>query len=203
MIKEIFLVRHGETDYNRKMIVQGRGVNSSINETGWQQARAFYEKYKSYPFDILYTSSLTRTHQTMHPFIESGISHIATQNLDEIDWGIYEGVGDDPNLFRVYSDIMKSWRGGDLHVKIDKGESPLELATRQQYWIDEIKQSPHQKILACSHGRSIRALLCQMTDLPLSKMDDFPHTNTCLYKLVWDKTRFEIELFNDISHLNG
>lgn len=202
-MKEIFLVRHGETDYNKKMIVQGRGVNSSLNETGISQARAFFEKYKTYPFDVLYTSSLNRTHETMFHFIQTGIKHISTEHLDEIDWGIYEGVGDDPNLFKAYHEIMKEWRQGNLHIKIDGGESPLELAQRQEKWIEEVKVSPHNKILACSHGRSIRALLCQMTELPLSQMDDFPHTNTCLYKLVYDNRKFEIELFNDISHLNG
>lgn len=203
MNKEIFLVRHGETDFNKRMIVQGRGINSSINETGQKQAKSFFDKYKTYPFDVLYTSSLMRTHQTMQHFIETGMSHIITDNLDEIDWGIFEGVGDNPELFKTYHQITNSWKEGQLHIKIEGGESPIELANRQEIWIDEIKKSSHQKVLVCSHGRSIRALLCQMTDVSLSKMDDFPHTNTCLYKLVLNGNKFEIELFNDISHLNG
>ena len=47
VIREIFLVRHGETDFNKAGIVQGRGVNSSINENGQLQAKKFFEHFKN------------------------------------------------------------------------------------------------------------------------------------------------------------
>ncbi|MFM8374363.1 MAG: histidine phosphatase family protein, partial [Bacteroidota bacterium] len=37
----VYFIRHGETDFNRQGIIQGRGVDSDLNETGRQQARAF------------------------------------------------------------------------------------------------------------------------------------------------------------------
>ncbi len=39
-VTHLFLVRHGETDYNRQGIVQGRGIDVPLNELGRRQARA-------------------------------------------------------------------------------------------------------------------------------------------------------------------
>ena len=47
-MKHIYLVRHGQTDFNLKGIVQGSGVDASINETGLKQAQAFYDNLDRY-----------------------------------------------------------------------------------------------------------------------------------------------------------
>jgi broad specificity phosphatase PhoE len=62
--KEIFIIRHGETDFNQLGIVQGKGVNSSINAKGMQQAQAFFEAYRNENFEKIYISQLQRTAQT-------------------------------------------------------------------------------------------------------------------------------------------
>jgi len=74
MKKIIYIVRHGETDFNRKGIVQGGGVDAPLNELGRQQAQAFYDIYKDVLFEIVLTSKLQRTHQTVQPFLEMGLA---------------------------------------------------------------------------------------------------------------------------------
>lgn len=199
--KEIFLVRHGETDYNRKGIVQGRGVNSELNEKGRAQAQAFYNHYQNEHFDHIFASMLTRTHQTMGPFVEAGFDLIKHAELDEIDWGMHEGQGGDPKLADEYQYLTNRWKEGYLDDKITGGESPLELQVRQRQFIDTVLPNYHNRILICSHGRAIRALLCTMLDMPLSKMDEFPHTNLSLYKLHQVGDKFEIVVFNSTEHL--
>jgi bisphosphoglycerate-dependent phosphoglycerate mutase len=54
--KKIYIIRHGQTDFNKNGIVQGAGVDSSLNETGRQQAKAFYDKYKGEGFEKVYVS---------------------------------------------------------------------------------------------------------------------------------------------------
>lgn len=199
--KEIVLVRHGETDYNRKGIVQGRGVNSSLNERGIAQAKAFFEHYRHHQFDHIFTSTLQRTHQTMAPFVEAGYELIHHPGLDEIDWGHHEGQGGDPKLAEEYQYLTSRWREGFLEDKIPGGESPLELQMRQREFLDKVLANHERQILICSHGRAIRALLCTMMSLPLSKMDEFPHTNLSVYKLHQIGQEFKIVAFNDTEHL--
>ncbi|RMG84433.1 MAG: histidine phosphatase family protein, partial [Bacteroidetes bacterium] len=87
MEKTIFILRHGQTDYNRQGIVQGGGVDSSLNETGEAQAQAFYEKYAGEGFEVVLTSTLQRTRQTVQSFIESGIPWEQFPEIDEMSWG--------------------------------------------------------------------------------------------------------------------
>ncbi len=201
--KEIYLIRHGETDFNLKKIVQGRGVNTSINDTGLKQAQAFFNYYQSVEFDAVYHSALQRTKQTVQQFIDMGLPAFEEKSLDEINWGIYEGIEHQPEMHERYLSIIEMWRQGDLDVKIDGGESAQDLWDRQSPFIQWLKDASFNRILVCSHGRSIRALLCAMTNTPLELMDDFSHSNTCLYKLVYTNNQFEIVSFNNIDHLEN
>lgn len=201
MKKNIYLIRHGQTDYNLKGIVQGRGINSQLNDTGRSQAEKFFNHYKNVPFDAIYASTLQRTHQTIEPFLSLGLKHEIKEALDEIDWGVFEGVEHDQILEGTYFSIIQSWTSGDLHVKIEGGESPLELQARQMSFIEELRHAEFENVLICSHGRAIRALLCGFLGVSLSEMDNFKHNNTCLYKLSVENGVFNLEISNDISHL--
>jgi len=59
--KTIYLIRHGETDFNRRGVVQGSGVDSDLNDMGRAQAQAFFQAYQHVPFEKLYVSGLKRT----------------------------------------------------------------------------------------------------------------------------------------------
>lgn len=201
MRKNIYLIRHGQTDYNLKGVVQGRGINSHLNETGLWQAQKFFQKYKSIPFDAVYTSTLIRTHQTVDPFIKSGLEHQIRVELDEIDWGVFEGVEHDSILEGTYFSILDSWKQGQLENKIEGGESPLQLQERQIPLIEELRHAEFENLLLCSHGRAIRSLLCGFLDKPLSEMDTFKHNNTCLYKLSLVNGVYHLDIANDVSHL--
>lgn len=201
MKKYIYLIRHGQTDYNLKGVVQGRGINSNLNDTGRWQAEMFFNKYQEIPFDAVYTSTLIRTHQTVEPFLKNGLEHQIRVELDEIDWGVFEGVEHDSILEGTYFTILDSWKKGQLENKIEGGESPLQLQERQIPLIEELRHADFENILLCSHGRAIRALLCGFLGLSLSEMDNFKHNNTCLYKLSVQNGVYQVEIANDISHL--
>lgn len=201
--REIYLVRHGQTDYNLQRIIQGRGVNSSINELGIRQAQAFFEHYRHISFNHVFTSTLVRTQQTLKPFIDAGLPHQAFEQLDEINWGIHEGKSGDTLLSEEYQMITGKWRSGELHHAIPEGESPMELQNRQRDFLENILPQYRGKILICSHGRAMRSLLCTMLREPLSNMDEYPHTNLSLYKLNYLSGDYEIELFNTTDHLKN
>ncbi len=70
--------------------------------------------------------------------------------------------------------------------------------------MDVILSHPEEEIvLVAMHGRAMRILLCWLTNQPLSHMDQFEHSNLCLYKLQYhyDSAQFTIELANDTAHL--
>lgn len=203
--KTIYLIRHGETDYNKMGAVQGRGINADLNETGLAQGRAFFEKYQNVPFKKVYISTLKRTYQTAYGFIERGIPYTELEGLDEISWGHVEGKSLDDTGYEIFKKVLRSWQNGDTHVALEGGESPETVVLRQKVALERILENEDEDlVLVTMHGRAMRILLSHISGRPLHQMDDFEHSNTCLYILEYDyrTQEFAILLSNDRSHLN-
>jgi len=200
--KKIYLIRHGETEYNRTGIVQGSGVNSALNKNGLKQAELFYKSYKDYHFDKVYTSSLKRTIQSVQNFIDKGIPHQVLPGLNEISWGKSEGIPFSPETNKIYYGIIDSWKQGDIHLKLDGGESPVEVKARQERAIESIIDNGEDCVLVCMHGRAMKILLAWITGKSVAEMDNFEHENLSLYILNYNGQGFNIEKTNDVEHLN-
>jgi probable phosphoglycerate mutase len=200
--KTLYIVRHGQTELNRQGIVQGRGMDTDLNDEGRKQARQFYEAYKTVSFDKIYVSALKRTQQSVQPFIDLGIPFQKLAGLDELAWGIHEGQPSTTQNKAAFLQIMRDWLDGELDSKFEGGESPNEVATRERQALDQIMSHPEEKtVLICMHGRAMRLLLCILTDNPLTAMETFPHQNLVLYKVVYNGDKFEIADFNNYEHL--
>ena len=200
--KKIYIVRHGQTDFNLQNIVQGSGVDSSLNPRGLAQARAFFDHYKDVPFDKIYTSTLKRTKETVQQFLDLGIPSEALAGLNEISWGNKEGYKITPDEDQYYHYMLKQWQLGNTALRIEGGESPDDVVIRMKPAVDHIiSKTDEQTVLVCMHGRAIRILLCILMNYPLKSMDMFEHENLCLYLLDYSEGAFTIRLHNDISHL--
>lgn len=195
-------MRHGQTNYNLRGIVQGSGIDSELNETGHQQAQKFYTYFKAVPFDVAFVSELKRTHQSIAPFVENGLNQIILPELNEINWGELEGKDPTPERYEHFLSISERWKKGDLHAAVNGGESAHSMVERQIIGWEKIKTSNYQNILICMHGRAIRSFLCVLTGKHPSQMDDFEHTNLGLYKLKENEATYDVELFNFTEHLD-
>jgi probable phosphoglycerate mutase len=202
-MKELYIIRHGETDFNKQGIVQGRGVNSDLNEIGLLQAAKFYKAYHHIEFDKIYTSTLKRTHQTVAKFIDKNIPWQQLAGLDELDWGIYEGKLSSVTDRNDFAKLTKNWMNGNLEMKFPNGENPIEVMQRQQEAMQTIlSEKEHQSILICMHGRALRILLCHLLGKALNQMDTFPHSNVSLYRIIYKNEQFELVDFNNLDHLH-
>jgi broad specificity phosphatase PhoE len=204
--KTIYLIRHGETDFNRQGVVQGSGVDSDLNELGQAQAEAFFQTYQHIPFDKVYTSALKRTHQSVKKFLAKNLTWEQHQGLNEISWGVREGKIPNNRDNEYYKVLIDSWIDGKTDMPSEGGESPADVISRQKPVIDLILSRPEEKtVLIAMHGRAIRILLTLLLERPLYEMDTFDHANLCLYKLTYDYTtsKFTIELACDVSHLSN
>jgi broad specificity phosphatase PhoE len=188
-VQQLYLLRHGQTDFNVQGIVQGSGIDSDLNARGREQAAQFWAAYKDTPFARVYTSKLKRTHQSVQQFIEAGLPHEAHGSLNEISWGTREGTRITPQEDAEYARVLAAWQAGDDHA-------------RQRPFIELLQRRPEDEIvLVCLHGRALRVLLCQLLGYPLRCMDGFEHQNLCLYKLHYTGAHYTIRNFLDVSHL--
>lgn len=201
--KKIYLIRHGETDYNLKGIVQGSGVDTSLNDTGRMQAHSFFLKYKEVPFKKIYTSALRRTVETVQAFIDLGIPWEQHPGLNEISWGAKDGKIINWEDDKHYQRIIEAWRSGNVDIAIEGGETPRSVEERIRKVIDVIVSRPEEDtILICMHGRAMRILLASIIHQDLKCMDDFQHQNVCLYVLIYSSGQFSLEKYNDTTHLS-
>lgn len=202
VIKTLYIVRHGQTDLNKQGIVQGRGMDTDLNDEGRKQAQLFFNSYGYINFDKIYISTLKRTQQSIQGFIDKGIPFQKLSGLDELAWGIYEGQPSTPDTKAAFLQLMRDWTAGRLDVKFEGGESPNEVKARQEEALKTIMSHPEEKnVLICMHGRAMRLLLCLLTEQPLTKMESFPHQNLVLYKVTYNGEKFEIADFNNSIHL--
>ena len=199
--KQWYIIRHGETEPNRLQIIQGSGLDASLNDTGRKQAQDFFTAYRHIPFDAVYTSALIRTHESVKPFLDRGIQHIALPALNEISWGDKDGTRIEPGEQSIYNAMVRDWKAGLLDRAFENGESPNMVAKRLKPAIKSLMERPDKISLMCIHGRTLRILLCLLTGKPVSEMESFLHTNLSLYLLSFRNGKWEIDLNNDTSHL--
>jgi broad specificity phosphatase PhoE len=200
--KKIYIIRHGETEFNKLGLVQGSGIDANLNETGFLQARLFHERHQQIKFDKIYTSALRRTHQTVHFFLKQGIAWETLKGLNEISWGSKEGktltAADDSQHYAM----LAGWRNGELHLKSEGGESPIEVQLRQRRALSYIMNQANEKtILVCMHGRAMKIFLSLILGTDMRFMDEYEHGNLSLYVIEYKDNAFELKVKNDRKHL--
>lgn len=199
--KTVYIIRHGETDFNLQGIVQGSGVDASLNATGLGQGRAFYEKYNDVPFELIITSKLKRTAETVRDFIEAGIPTISHAEINEMSWGSHEGKKGTEASIAEYQRIKDGWEKGEIDGRIGGGESAREMGERLERFIEILRARPEKTILICSHGRAMCGLVTLMMGNPIDCMNAHRHSNTGLWLAEQTEDGFEFILENDRSHL--
>ena len=86
----IYIVRHGQTDWNKQKVMQGQ-IDVPLNETGKEQARELGEKLKDIVFDHIFCSPLLRTRQTLENLkLKSNTRIIYDDRLKERNYGEFE-----------------------------------------------------------------------------------------------------------------
>jgi len=178
----LFLVRHGETDFNLQGIVQGRGVNTSLNDTGTTQAQALAARFADQHFDAIYSSPLTRAFQTASSVAQGRETlQIKTDpDLEEMSWGVFEGKPHNDHLAVTFEEMKQRWHNGDHDFGVEGGESLRQVQTRGLNAIERIVAAEAGKhVLVVAHGRFLRILLASLLkDYGVKRMEELEHANT-------------------------
>ena len=202
----LYLARHGQTDYNRDGIVQGRGVDLSLNATGRAQADRLADRLADLPLDAIYASELKRAQETAvvvarhHPHLT--VHHVG--DFDEMAWGVWEGkTREEDDVEAVFEEAYRRWAAGEYAYRIEGGESILEVQARALRGIEGVlARHEGETVLVVSHGRLLRVLLASaLPEYGLDRMAEFRHHNTSLSRLRWDGDRFHADFLNDVGHL--
>ncbi len=160
---KIYLVRHGQTDYNLRNLLQG-STDNPLNETGRQQARHLARVLADVPFEVIYSSPLKRALETAEIIRESNVNRppiLLDERLREIDMGEWEG--------RYYPAILEEnreyfervWEDPFLYAP-PGGESFSRFVSRLRDFLDDLREKEHNLVLIVAHqmvNSAIRILL--------------------------------------------
>lgn len=203
----LYLVRHGETEYNRKGIIQGGGVDSTLNGQGRAQARALAGRLEPVSVDALYASTLRRAQQTADILARphEPLSRTYLRDLSEMDWGVFEGEPPSEERDATMGAIKADWQSGVYDRAVEGGESIRDVQVRAQRALRHIlTREAGGTTLVVTHGRYLRVLLATLLDeYGLEHMRDLDHSNTCVNRVVVEDGRARAELQNCTAHLSS
>lgn len=160
----LYVVRHGETDWNVQGKIQGH-TDIPLNENGIRQAKKLYEKLKDIRFNAIFSSDLLRAKQTAEVIaLEHKIAVQTTKALRERWFGKYEGVSfrthdkEIQEMFKKYKKLTDANESSPPELEGDE-----ELMGRFIPFVREIAVAYRKKmVLMVSHGGAMRTFLVHL-----------------------------------------
>lgn len=160
---KIYLVRHGETDWNKARKVQG-SADIPLNEYGVYLAEETAKGMKDIKIDIAYTSPLIRAKKTAEVILDGrDIPIIDAEEIREMNFGSYEGMccsgehkaSESVEFNRFFTDT-------EHFVPAEGGESVQELLERTGRFLESLIRNPEledKNVLLSTHGAAMTAFL--------------------------------------------
>lgn len=195
---ELWLIRHGETDWNR----DGRVLASTdvaLNEAGLEQARRLGARLAAagVRFDGVYCSDMDRARTTAElVFPRVGIQ--PDPRLRELDYGVFEGERWDA-LDAERAELARVWRADPYSRRTPGGESYDDVITRFDSFRAELP--PSSRIAVVTHGGTIRCVLYAAMGRPPRGHWSVEIANTAITRVRYDDGVTTLISMNDHSHL--
>lgn len=207
-MKTLYIVRHGETEWNKIGRYQGI-TNVPLNENGIAQAKACGNALKDIHFERILSSDLSRALVTAETIRGNRQLEIKTdERLREINFGDWEKL--------LFTEIEERWPGlidqmyrrPDI-VKVPNGESFQEVQDRAWSAVSDFlnENNEDETILITCHGGTIRTILCKLLDISISHCWNFSQGNTAINRVFYngmgELDHNILNLLNDTAHVDN
>lgn len=158
----MYVVRHGETEWNKEKRMQGQ-TDIPLSEEGIRLAKRSGEKMKDIPIDLVISSPLQRALETARLMtLNREIPIITDARIQEISFGDFEGE----RIFEspiVPKDFRQIFYDNPLQmIAPPNGETFRQVISRTKALFDELVSNPDYRdkhILISSHGAASRCFL--------------------------------------------
>ncbi|MFC4278448.1 histidine phosphatase family protein [Achromobacter aloeverae] len=207
MTTEIWLIRHGETPWNRARRLQG-WKDIPLNEEGASQAaklaRRLTRDAQTGPFEAIYSSDLQRAHDTAQAAADLLQLRVRPEpGLRERCYGVLEGLAMD-ELEQHQPEAAAAWRSREPDRQLEGGESLRQFRDRVVTTMEDVvARHPDARVLLFAHGGVLDIAWRHAQRIPLNHPRDAVLLNTAVNRLSHADGHWSIMGWGDISHIDA
>jgi broad specificity phosphatase PhoE len=198
-MSECILVRHAQTDWNKKEIFRGR-AEVELNRTGIRHAEKTSTLLADLPIDGICTSPLKRSIVTAQILARPhSVKPREYPGLIDIDYGEWQGLMRE-EVERKFTGLYTQWINQPHLVKFPEGESLSDVEKRAVACFKEIVES-HNFSIIVSHRVVIKVILLHILGLPLSAFWKVKQDPCAITRIDYNGGRYTILSLNESYHL--
>lgn len=198
---ELIVVRHGETIWNERELIQGH-LDTDLSPLGIRQAEAIAERLTEKKVTAIYSSDLKRAYKTAECLADkTGHKIITDSRLRERCLGIFQGFTMDEveRKYPVEFNLYKT--AGPDHI-VPEGESRRQQFERSIECIKEIvERHPDECVVVVAHGGVLNGLFRYVLDIPISVPTRFKLFNASINIFFIENGVWLLGTWGDVSHL--
>jgi broad specificity phosphatase PhoE len=187
-VKQIYLFRHGETDWNAEERFQGH-TDVPLNNRGRAQAQGLVPTLRPFSLEILLSSDLSRAKETAE-IVALGLGGIPIEidaRLREAHLGGAQGLTHAEIEAKYGGELVhrwRSWQATDADVSYPGGETGTAVVSRVFAALEEfLNRTDRERVGVATHGGVIRRVMARL--LPEGS-DPVPIPNGVVYALTYD-----------------
>jgi broad specificity phosphatase PhoE len=202
--KLIFLIRHGNTEFNKKKIFRGY-FDVPLDDTGIKQAEKTGDFLKDIKFDSIYSSPLARAYKTaeiIKKYQGNDLKVIKEDGFTDMNFGAWEGRGYD-EVSTIYPEIYKKWLMEPFKMFIPNGETLYNAQNRSWETMKRIIIESTDSVLAIVTHRIItKLLILKMLDINESGIWKINQDPCCINIFEYNYGIFFVSKLNYNFHIN-
>ncbi|HOO63105.1 MAG TPA: histidine phosphatase family protein [Synergistaceae bacterium] len=200
---ELYLARHGETEWNALRRYQGKS-DIPLNSRGRSQASLLGKRIRSFKPEAIFYSPLLRARETARIIGAFSRDHSLCKPLEELqewDFGLWEGLTVE-QIESSYGSLYSQWRKNPGALSPPGGESLDALKVRVKKGLEKIEEHGFSRVLAVTHGGVVRAALLVILGLEDSSFWEMTMRNCSLTGVKRVRGKAVLSLYDDDSHLS-
>ena len=200
---KFYLVRHGETEWNKLGRFQGH-VDVRLNERGMAQAQETAQAAAGWSHTTVYASPLTRTMQVAEEICRvTPLPLVTNPGLKELDLGDLEGVTG-AEMRERWPEVYANWRSNPESVMMPNGESLAQVQERAWQAISDIEEGhgENESVVVVSHNFAIRTIVCALLGIPLANFHRMSLSLGSLSTFETDDRGRRLTGYNSTGHLS-
>jgi len=200
----LYLLRHGETDWNVEQRIQGVS-DTALNGVGVAQAEALARAMRGRPIARVYASPLSRARRTAEIVARAlGVPLAEEAGIAELNQGELEGTAF-RQLHETHPGFMALWRSRPARARMPGGETLAELQERAWAAMERFLEAHRgETIAAVSHNLAIISILCRVLGVELDGFRRLRQHNAAMNIVEHAPGRgWSVVTMNSLAHLEG